>query len=198
MEKQLKIKFKNQQQSFEILEDEISIHLNTAKHKLKYTIPLDDIKNNWHVESGGIDKVTNGLHVSIFINVFLVLLIISLSNHAPPLALQMLGILSALPFVLMIRNITEAYEEKHIGSSKIFYFIYKKKNAEEVDAFIKLVYQKQIEFFRRKYFLLDPVLPYNVQYERYLWLYNGKYINENEYEVIKADLDKYFNFNPII
>ena len=53
----------------------------------------------------------------------------------------------------------------------------------------------QIEFFRKKYFLIDPVLPYNVQYERYIWLYSNKYINENEFEVIKEDLDKYFNFN---
>ena len=49
--------------------------------------------------------------------------------------------------------------------------------------------------FRKKYFLIDPVLPYNVQYERYIWLYSNKYINENEFEVIKEDLDKYFNFN---
>ncbi len=198
MEKKLKIKFKNQKQFFEILDDEIRIDLNTAKHKLKYSIPLDDIKNSWHIENGGVDKVTNGLLISILVNVFLVLVIVAMSNHAPQPAIQMLCLLTALPFVLLIKNVTEVYEEKHIGSSKIFYFIYTKKNAAEVDAFIKLVYQSQTEFFRKKYFLIDPVLPYNVQFERFIWLYTNKYINENEYEVIKEELDHFFNFNPTI
>ena len=43
MENKLEIKFKNQKQSFEILENEIVIDLNTVKHKLKYNVQLDDI-----------------------------------------------------------------------------------------------------------------------------------------------------------
>ena len=100
--------------------------------------------------------------------------------------------------ILVLKTLFEDYNEKHIDSSKLFYFIYTKKNAAEVDDFIELVYRKQIDFFRKKYFLIDHVLHYNLQYERYIWLYTNKYINENEYEVIKEDLDRYFNFNPTI
>jgi hypothetical protein len=196
MENKLEIKFKNQRQSFEILEDEIVIDLNTAKHKLKYNISLEDIKSNWFIENGSFDKLTLGLITSILFNAFLITYIIAVVNNAPPLAIKMIAYLIYLPFILPAIESMRKYEEKHIGSSKIFYFIYTKKNAQEVDKFIELVYKKQIEFFRKKYFFIDPVLPYDVQHERYMWLYTNKYINENEYEVIKEDLDKYFNFNP--
>ena len=196
MENKLEIKFRNQKQSFEILEDEIVIDSYTAKHKLKYNISLEDIKDNWFIENGSFDKLTLGLITSILLNVFFIIILIAIKNDAPPLAIKILSFLIYLPFILPSIESTRKYEEKHIGSSKIFYFIYTKKNAKEVDQFIELVYKKQINYFRIKYFFVDPVLPYNVQYERYIWLYTNKYINENEYEVIKEDLDKYFNFNP--
>lgn len=198
MENKLDIKFKNQKQSFEITDEGLLINLNTFKHTLKYKIPFEDIKKNWHIEKGSLDKATIRLYTSLFLNIFLILCLIIAVNNAPPLAFKMICFLLLLPFIFMVKKNTEGYEEKHIDSSKLFYFIYTKKNAVEVDTFIELVYQKQIEFFRKKYFLIDPVLPYNVQYESYIWLYSNKYINENEYEVIKEDLDKYFNFKPTI
>jgi hypothetical protein len=195
MENKIEIKFKNQKQSFEISEEEIRVELNTVKHKLKYNIPLDDIKNSWHIENGIVDLKTMRLFASVSFNIFLIICCIALLNNAPTNALYILFLLSLLPFVLIVNTNKKVYEEKHIGSSKLFYFIYTKTNASEVDAFIKLVYKKQNEFYKKKFFLIDPVLPYNLQYERYIWLYNSKIINENEFEVIKEDLDKYFNFN---
>ncbi|MGO4904189.1 hypothetical protein [Flavobacterium sp. W20_MBD1_R3] len=194
----LEIKYRNQKQSFEILDEEIRVDLSTAKHKLKYNIPLEDIENSWFIEKGSLDKTTVRLYTSLFLNLFLILCLVVLFNKAPPLAFKILCSFLFLPFIFMIIKNTEECEEKHLRSSKHLYFIYTKKNAAEVDAFIELVYQKQIEFFRKKYFLIDPVLPHNLQYERYIWLYSNKYINENEYEVIKEDLDRYFNFNPNI
>lgn len=195
---ELKIRFKNQRQFFEISEDEIRIELDTVKHKLKYNISLDDIQNSWYIENGGPDSKTNLLYISAFFNVLFLLALISELNDAPKLGIYMLLSLTLLPLLLFFKWSSEAYEEKHIGSSKVFYFIYTPKTAAEVDRFISLVYQKQKDFFKRKYFIVDPVLPYNVQHERYLWLYTNKYINENEYEVIKEDLDRLFNFNPTI
>jgi hypothetical protein len=198
MENKLKIKFKNQEQYFEILDEEILVDLKTAKHKVKYNIPLDDIKNTWVIQNGSIDIQTNWFYISIFINVILILLIIVLINDGRQSAIQMFAIPMIIPFILLLKNISEVYKEKHITSSRLFYFIYTKKNAEQVDAFIKQVYQHQRALFRKNYFLIDSVLPYNVQFERYIWLYNNKHINENEFDVIKGELDKYFNFNPTI
>ena len=195
MENKLEIKFKNQKQSFEILENEIVIDLNTVKHKLKYNVQLDDIQNNWHITNGIVDLKTMRLYTSVSFNIFLILCCIALANNAPTQAIYFLILLSLLPFVLIVNIHKKVYEEKHIGSSKLFYFIYTKQNATEVDAFIKLIYKKQNEFYKKKYFLIDPVLPHGLQYERYIWLYNNKIIDENEFEVIKEDLDKYFNFN---
>lgn len=195
MDNKLEIKFKNQSQSFEILETEIVIDLKTVKHKLKYNVQLDDIQNTWHIVNGIVDYKTIRLYVSIFINIFLILCCIALLNNAPSQAIAMLFFLTLLPFVLFVNSNKKIYEEKHLGSSKLFYFIYTQQNATEVDAFIKLIYKNQNEFYKKKYYLIDPVLPHALQYDRYIWLYNNKIINEDEFEVIKEDLDKYFNFN---
>jgi hypothetical protein len=191
----LEIKFDGQMQHFEILENEILINSKTIKHHLKYSIPLDDVQNEWHIEKGSLDVKTIRLYSSLFLNIFLVLFIIVVVNDSFQMAVKSVGLLLFLPFIYIGIKNNRIYELKHIKSSKVLYFIYTNKNAKEVDDFIRLIFTMQIEFFRKKYFLIDPVLPYNVQYERYIWLYSNKYINENEFEVIKEDLDKYFNFN---
>lgn len=196
MENKLEIKFRNQKQSFEILDDEIIVDLATAKHKLKYQISLEDIKRNWHITNGSLDTTTTRLYTSLFLNIFLILCLIVAVNDTPPIAFRIICFLLLLPFIFIIIKNSEKHEEKHIESSKLLYFIYTKKNASEVDQFIALIYEKQKEYFRKKYFMIDAVLPYNIQYDRYIWLYTNNYINDNEYEIIKEDLDKYFNFNP--
>jgi hypothetical protein len=198
MGNKLEIKYRNQRQSFEILENEIIVDLNTAKHKLKYNIPLEDIKNTHFISKTKQNGFTLIAYFSIILNFLFAIYISSEYIKLTKNLLLSLFFSISLSLVFVLKTLFEDYDEKHIDSSKLFYFIYTKKNAAEVDKFIELVYQKQIEFFRRKYFLIDPVLPYNVQYERYVWLYSNKYINENEYEVIKEDLDIYFSFNPTL
>ncbi|MBG6062082.1 hypothetical protein IWX83_001878 [Flavobacterium sp. CG_9.1] len=198
MENKLEIKYRNQKQSFEILDEEIRVDLNTAKHKLKYNIPLEDIKSTYFTSKTKQNGFTLIAYFSIILNFVFAIYISSEFLKLTQNILLSIFFSTSFAVVLVLKTLFEDYNEKHIDSSKLFYFIYTKKNASQVDAFIELVYQKQIKFFRKKYFLIDPVLPYNVQYERYIWLYSNKYINENEYEVIKEDLDKYFNFNPIL
>ncbi|WP_374507491.1 hypothetical protein [Flavobacterium sp.] len=196
MNNRLNIKFRNQKQSFEILENEIIVDLNTSKHKLKYNIPLEDIKNTHYIVKTKQNGFTLLAYFSLILNFVLLIYIFSdLLKLSQNLLLSIL-ISTSFAIVFVLKTFFEDYTEKHIDSSKLFYFIYTKKNALEVDTFIELVYQKQIDFFRKKYFQIDVVLPYNIQYERYIWLYNNKYINENEFEVIKDDLEKFFNFNP--
>jgi hypothetical protein len=195
MENRLEIKFRNQSQTFEILENEINVDLNTAKHKLKYNIPLEEIQKTYYINKSKEGKQSMIFYFSFFLNfIFIVYLIIDYFKFSP-LLIQSILLTIGLSFIGIIKTFFDGHDEKHIDSSKLFYFIYTKKNAQEVDTFIQHVYKKQIEFFRKKYFLIDPVLPYNVQCERYIWLYSNKYINENEFEIIKEDLDKYFNFN---
>ena len=194
----LEIKYRSQKQSFEILDEEIRVDLNTAKHKLKYNIPLDDIKSTHFISKIKQNGFTLIAYLSIIFNFIFAIYISSEFFKLTQNLLLSIFFSTSVAVVFILKTLFEDYNEKHIDSSKLFYFIYTKKNAAEVDAFIELVYQKQIEFFRKKYFLIDPVLPHNLQYESYIWLYSNKYINENEYEVIKEDLDRYFNFNPNI
>ncbi|MFV5700810.1 hypothetical protein ACM55F_02965 [Flavobacterium sp. XS2P12] len=198
MDNKLEIKYRNQKQLFEILDEEIRVDLDTSKHKLKYNIPLEDIKNTHFISKTKQNGFTLIAYFSIILN-FLFAIYIS-SEYIKLTKNLLLSLFFSISFaiIFVLKTLFEDYDEKHIDSSKLFYFIYTKKNASEIDKFIELVYKKQIEFFRRKYFLIDPILPYNVQYERYIWLYSNKYINENEYEVIKENLDKYFSFNPTL
>ena len=198
MNNKLETNFKTQKQSFEIANDEIRVHLDTAKHKLKYNIPIADAKNIWHITNGGLDKATARLYSSIFLNISLILCIITLVNKTPIVAIQIIALVCFVAFIFLLKHNNDTYEEKHIESSKLFYFIYTKKNAIEVDNFIDLIFKKQVEYFRKEYFQIDPVLPHNIQADRYIWLYTSKYITENEYEVIREDLDKFFNFNTNI
>jgi hypothetical protein len=194
----LEIKYRNQKQSFEISDEEIRVDLNTAKHKLKYNIPLEDIKSTHFISKTKQNGFTLIAYFSIILNFILAIYILSEFLKLNQNLLLSIFFSTSFAVVLVLKTLFEDYNEKHIDSSKLFYFIYTKKNAAEVDDFIELLYRKQIDFFRKKYFLIDHVLPYNLQYERYIWLYTNKYINENEYEVIKEDLDRYFNFNPTI
>lgn len=196
MENKLEIKFRNQKQTFEILENEIIVDLDTAKHKLKYNIPLEEIKATQYINKTKEDPTSMLFYFSLFLNIAFILYLVSDYFRLKPVLIQSILLSSSLAFVAVLKTFFDGHNEKHIDSSKLFYFIYTKKNSLEVDNFIKLVYKKQIDFYRKKYFIIDPILPYNVQYERYIWLYSNKYINETEYEVIKEDLDKYFNFNP--
>ena len=198
MGNKLEIKYRNQKQSFEILDEEIRVDLNTAKHKLKYNIPLEDIKSTHFISRTKQNGFTLLAYFSIILNFVFAIYISSEFLKLTQNILLSIFFSTSFAIVFVLKSLFEDFNEKHIDSSKLFYFIYTKNNASQVDAFIELVYQKQVEFFRKKYFLIDPVLPYNVQCERYIWLYSNKYINENEYEVIKEDLDKYFNFNPIL
>jgi hypothetical protein len=195
MEKKLEIRFKNQKQTFEILEDEIIVDLNTAKHKLKYNIPLEDIKSTHFITKTKEDLSSMLFYFSLFLNIAFIIYLFSDYFKLDYALIQSILLSTSLAFVFIIKTFFDGHNEKHIDSSKLFYFIYSKNNSKEVDEFIELVYKKQKDFFRKKYYIIDPILPYNLQFERYIWLYTNKYINESEYELIKENLDKYFNSN---
>lgn len=195
MEKKLEIKFKNQKQIFEINDNGLSVDLNTINQKVKYEIPFEDIEKSSFIKKGEPDKLTIRLYTSVFLNLFLILTLVMALNEAPKQAIGIMFFLMLIPFIFIIIKNTQVYEEKHLKASKLLYFIYTNKNKNEVDSFIEEIDKARINYFKKKYFIIDPILPYALQNERYIWLYSNKFIDENEYEIIKEDLDKYFNFN---
>ena len=195
MEKILKIRFKNQKQIFEILNDGLLVDLNTVNQKVKYEIPFEEIEKGSFIKKGEPDKLTIRLYSSVFLNLFLILTLVTVINEAPKQAIGFMFFLLLLPFIFIIVKTNQVYDEKHLKASKLLYFIYTNKNKHEVDDFIEQIHHAKINYYRKKYFIVDPILPYDLQNERYIWLYTNKFIDENEYEVIKEDLDRYFNFN---
>jgi hypothetical protein len=198
MENKLEIKFRNQKQSFEIIEEEIIVDLKTSKHKLKYNIPLEEIKKTHFITKSKEDRFFLICLFSFALNLLFLSYFIIENYKLGNVFLQSSLLTISLVVIAIIKGFFDGHDEKHIDASKLLYFIYTKKNAAEIDGFIELIYIKQKDYFRKKYFVIDVVLPYNLQCERYLWLYTNNYINDNEYEIIKEDLDEYFNFNPTI
>ncbi len=76
MNNKLEIRYRNQKQSFEILDDSLFVNLNTIKHQLEYKIPFEEIKNDiYSIRSKG-DKKEAFLYTSIFFNIVLSLFIL--------------------------------------------------------------------------------------------------------------------------
>lgn len=198
MNNKLEIKYRGQKQSFEILDNEILVDMRTTKHKLQYRVPLEEIKNQQYICKNKHDGFTVLAYLSFYFNLALIIYLFIDFSKTPKESATTLFISAVIIPVIFLKSYFSDFDEKHIESSKILYFIYTKKLAPKIDAFIELIYQKQKDFYRSNYFKIDPVLPYPIQYERYLWLYSNKYINENEYDLIKEELDKYTNFNPTI
>jgi hypothetical protein len=194
----LKIKVKNQTQEFEILEDAVAVNLNTDQHKLSYKIPFEEIRDSTYTIRNKGDKKVGLLYLSSFFNIVLILFIFS-----DELKFDLLYVYAAIfPLTLLLtlafNEINKGFEEKHIESDKILYFISTKKNESEIDNFIASIFENRNSFIKAKYLKIDPIIPYHIQNERILRLYTNKHITESEYELIKEDLDRYFNFNPTI
>ncbi|MCG9792908.1 hypothetical protein [Flavobacterium algicola] len=198
MSNRLDIKFKGQSQNFELVEDGILAILNTTQHKLEYKIPFEEIKDETYTIRVKGDKNVALLYISFFFNIIFALCIF-FEYYSYNLIYFYLIVLSlSLPLFLVFNEVNKGYEEKHIASSKILYFIKTKQNADQIELFIKSIFKHRNQFFKNKYLKIDPIIPTYVQEERILWLYTSKYITESEYEVFKDDLDRYTNFNPRI
>lgn len=190
----LKIKIHNQSQEFTILDDSVAIDFNTNEHKLAYKIPFDEIKDSTYTIRKKRDKKEGLLYISAFFNIILILFIFSEELKIGLIFISYLLIPLTIILVLGLTSFNKGFEEKHIESDKILYFIFTKKNEIEVDRFISCIFEKRNAFFKNKYLKIDAVLPYHFQSDRILWLYTNKFISESEYEIIKEDLDRYFNF----
>lgn len=198
MSSRLNIKFKGQSQDFELTEDGLLANLNTTQHKLEYKIPFEEIKDEIYTTRVKGDKKVALLYISLFFNIIFALCLFFEYYDYNLIYFYAIILALSLPLVLAFNEINKSFEEKHIASSKILYFIRTSQNANEVDLFIKSIFEHRNQFFKNKYLKIDPIIPFHIQDERILWLYTNKYITESEYEVFKDDLDRYTNFNPRI
>ena len=123
MKNKLEIKLKNQKQSFEILEDSLVVYLNTLKHQLEYKIPFEEIKNDIYTIRSKGDKKEAFLYTSIFFNIVLSLFILFENYKIDLIYVYSLIFPLTLVLTLAFNEINKGFEEKHIESSKILYFI---------------------------------------------------------------------------
>ena len=194
MNPKLNLKYRNQRQSFEIFDDSVAVDLDTLKHKLAYKIPFDEIRNSVLIVYDKPDKMQGYLIFSVILNILLCLFIFSDEfKFELVYAYYAIAPLVLLSYFILI-NFKIDCSEKHIESDKILYFIITKKNEAQINDFIDLIFINQKKYYKRQFLKIDPIIPHHVQHERILRAYANKHITESEYEVIKEDLDNYFNF----
>ena len=103
MENKLEIKYRNQKQSFEILEDEIIIDLDTPKHKLKYNIQLEEIKTTQYINKTKEDSISMLLNFSLFLNLSFILYLVVANFKISPVLVQSIFLSTSLVFVAVMK-----------------------------------------------------------------------------------------------
>jgi hypothetical protein len=127
MENKLEIKFKNQKQTFEILDDEIIVDLDTAKHKLKYNIPLEEIKATQYINKTKEDLTSMLFYFSLFLNVSFILYLISDYFKFTPVLIQSILLSTLLAFVAVIKTFFDGHNENTLIHQSFFILFILKK-----------------------------------------------------------------------
>jgi hypothetical protein len=185
------LKYNGEKSSYQIISNGIEIiNEKSFNKKHHYTIYFEEFFDSCSHKSSRPNRFSTLLCLSVFINVFMISGII-VKKIAPPGSVQFVIPILAIPFCTAMYFITREYSEKHIASSKPFYFLYPKKRSPEVDAFVKTVFEKRKEYFRAKYFILDPLLTPEKQTNNWMWLYENNLISAEEFQDIRDDLSSY-------
>jgi hypothetical protein len=119
MENKLEIKYRNQRQSFEILENEISVDLNTTKHKLIYNVPLEDIKNTHFISKTKQNGFTLIAYFSIILNFVFAIYISSEFITLTKNLLLSIFFSTSFAAIFVLKTLFEDYNEKHDDKNDI-------------------------------------------------------------------------------
>lgn len=192
---QLIQKVRREKQSFTIVEEGLEVEINHSIDKESYLINFDEILTNEFVMVKAADwMVLLFVFSSVFNAILLNVIIMEFSDisaaHGIYVFLGLLGVL-AIIFISLKEHFTRVNIKilEVNNSKKPLAFFYTLKTKDEVDAFITTIQQAKREYFRKKYFKVDPIISFFTQKERFVWLYEKQYITEKEYWFILEALE---------
>lgn len=190
--KDLKQKIRNDKREFRIVEDGIIADINNVGNIQSYKVNFDEIRSDEFINVKTAHPLAWLFIVSGILNVILLTTLLTeffqtSFEQGKWIFIGALGVL-----IIIIGTLKEHFQQvdmKHLDANKPLSFIYTKKYKSEVDNFISQIHLDQKEFFKKTYYRIDPVLPFDVQKSRILWLYENKYIAEKEYRTILNELE---------
>ncbi|WP_080779374.1 hypothetical protein [Chryseobacterium phocaeense] len=177
---------------FEIQEDGVLVRTNIAKAFNEYKIHFTDIYDDESVFRKTKDFVLIGIAVSVVLNSIMLTIIINESYQLSQSAGMIVFVIAMMPaFVItaLCNNEFKIENAKNIAASKPLLFSYRKKEMEEVDAFIAEIKKGKKEYYLREYYKVDKLIPTQTQIARIHWLYENKYITESDAEFIIEELE---------
>lgn len=192
MIKKIEQKLRGEQQVFMIVEDGVLVHRNYRNNKESYKVNFENINSNQYISIKSADTLTYLFVFSALLNIILLNVIIQEMSDIPE-AYGMwifMGLIGVFVIILvLLREHFIKVDIKSLEADKPLIFFYTKKTKDEVDLYIKTILKSQKQYFRNKYFKVDPVLPFHTQKERVLWLYDKEFITENEYIIVLEELE---------
>lgn len=185
-------KIRKDKRSFEIVEDGVLVDIQNLNNIQKYKVNFDEIRKDEYINIKRPDPI---VILFIFSAVFNAIFFSIIVTEYAQISFEnsrwtVFGIFSVLIMVLI--GFKEQYQKvylKSLESNKPLNFIYTKKTTKEVDEFIYQIKAKQKEYLRKKYFKVDPIIPFETQKNRILWLYETELISAIEYEQIMTELE---------
>jgi len=80
-------------------------------------------------------------------------------------------------------------KELILKGAKNLFFFYDQKEIEKVDDFVETLKKHQKEYIRKKYMVIDELIPRETQEQTFYWLRERKFINRGELEIMLEDLE---------
>ena len=191
--KTLSQKIRNNKRIFTIQEDGVLVDINNLGNIQKYKVNYDEIRKDEYVHIQSAHALVWLFIISGLFNVILFTALLTetfgwLNSYGQWVLFGGLFIFSLV--VVAFKEHFQRVDLKSLDANKALSFVYTKKQRKAVDDFILQIKKAQEQYFKDKYFKIDPVIPIDIQKTRLLWLYDNQYINESEYRVVMEELEQ--------
>ncbi len=189
----LKQKIRKDKRRFEIVDDGVIVDINNLGSIQNYKVNFDEIRKDEFINIKSADTIVWLFVFSAIFNViFLTIILTEFGNISFENGKWIfLGLMSVI--IIIFGTLKDHFQKvniKTLESNKPLNFIYTKKTSNEVDNFISQIKEKQKTFLKNLYFKVDPIIPFEVQKSRILWLYETEIISEKEYRNILSELER--------
>ncbi|SIT01344.1 hypothetical protein SAMN05421789_11717 [Kaistella chaponensis] len=185
-------KINRRAKTFKILDDGILVNYSNAHETQEYKISYSDIGNDEIISKSKKDVVLIFLMISMVFNAILITALIG-DTYNLSIKTGIIFFFVALVPVFIIGGIygSEFKKEnlKTVSANKPLSFFYRKKDEKNVDDFISKIYEAKKNFLVKQYYKIDDLLPLDTQKFRIQWLYENKYISEEETKFILEEIE---------
>lgn len=185
-------KIRRDQRFFQIVEDGVLVDLVAAFQQSKYKVHFNDMRPEVIRQRNAADTLVVLLLFSLLMNIILCLAslenLFELTLSAGKIVLVVLLSLFALAFVLLKERLVVS-DVKTIVANKPLQFLYGHQHQAEVDRFIEEIFEARKQYFVKKLYKVDNILPYSTQRKNIIWLYQNQFITESDARFILKEIE---------